>query len=72
MTDTKTAEEYGLHHEHVSAMYFEAALGQDFEAAVARGVPDDSEHRAQFARLQREVADIKAKPGAVLWGFSTD
>jgi hypothetical protein len=68
---TQVAEEFGLHHEHVSAMYLEAALGGDFSAAVKRGVPDDVEHRAQFANLQRECAAIVER-GGTLWGFSTD
>ena len=71
MTEIETVEERGLHHEHSSAMYLTASLGGDFSAAMARGVPDDAEHRAQFARLQREVAAIKAR-GGTLWGFSTD
>jgi hypothetical protein len=71
MTDTEIIEEPGLHYEHVNAMYLEACLTGDFAAAMARGVPDTPEHRAQFARLQREVADIIAR-GHMPWGFSTD
>jgi len=68
MTNT-TTDDPGLRYEYSQRMYMVVALGGDFEAAMARGVPDTPETRAHFARLEREVAEITAR-GHTLWGFS--
>jgi len=68
---TETTEDPGLSYEYSQVMYLEAALGGDFSAALARGVPDTAAHRQRFADLQRECADIVGR-GGILWGFSDD